>query len=355
MAKFKQKLTLLVIVVIASIVYLASLHFKEKMRSSRLIQISQYCKNDSIKNDFLKKDSYMDIEIHGDKKQSDVTIISVYFQLEKSKHSHLKYEEWLDNFFLSIKSPLVILTDKKSIRNTLKKRKYPTTLYITDSIWNLLNEIGQKRNRNYIENYKCVQPSLDPEYEKHNPNLYALWNLKSFIADKFAQENIYNSSSFIYTDAGAWRKKAYKNWPDEKFVLKIQERIKDKILFGQLHNESDLIKEKSFPGIDLIEGTFFMGSQLALKRFKNEFWDLHDRLFDEGKFVGKDQTIMNILAFQSNFKTSVAKLNIWKINCSFWTKTFRLIDPWFYYQYFFATQDLYPETCFDQKESLVSY
>ncbi len=353
MTKFKQKIAFLILVIFSSTVYLSISYYREKIRTERLIQITQYCTNDSTRKSSFSKN--IDIESHGSLKQSNVTIISVYFQLEKSKHSHTKYEQWLDNFFISVKSPLVILTDKKSIETTLKKRKHPTTLYITDSIWNLLNEIGHERNRNYIENYKCVQPPLDPEYKKHNPNLYALWNLKSFIADKIAQKNIYNSSSFIYTDAGAWRKKAYENWPDEQFVLDIQRKIGDKILFGQLYNESDVINEENFPNVDLIEGTFFMGSQLALNRFKNEFWKLHDRWIDESKFVGKDQTLMNKLAFKSDFKGHVAKLNIWKINCSFWTRTFRLINPWFYYQYFFATQNLYPDTCFDIKESLVSY
>ena len=138
-------------------------------------------------------------------------------------------------------------------------------------------------------------------------------------------------------------------------MLDIQRKIGDKILFGQLFNESDVINEENFPNVDLIEGTFFMGSQLALNRFKNEFWKLHDRWIDESKFVGKDQTLMNKLAFKSDFKDHVAKLNVWKINCSFWTRTFRLINPWFYYQYFFATQNLYPDTCLDIKESLVSY
>ena len=295
-----------------------------------------------------------DIETHGVVKQSNLTVISIYFQLDKSKHSHSKYEMWLDNFFLSVKSPLIILTDKRSIEKTLKKREYPTAMYITDSIWNLLSEISAKRKRNYIESYKCSQPHLDPEYSKHNPNLYALWNLKSFIVDKIAQDNIYGSSSFIYTDAGAWREKKHENWPDEKFVLDIQKKIGDKILFGQLHDEKDLLKEEDFPDVDLIEGTFFMGSQLALNRFKNEFWRLHDEWIEAGKFVGKDQSIMNVLAFKSDFKSSVAKLNVWKMNCSFFIRLFRLVNPWFFYQYFFAAQDAYP--CFDgdKKEALIS-
>ena len=213
MTKFKQKLTFLVILVIASIVYLSVRYFKEKRRLSRLRHISQYCKNYSITNDyFFKKDSYMDIEIHGDVKQNDVTVISIYFQLEESKHSQINYEEWINNFFISVASPLVILTDKKFIEKALKKRKYPTTLFITDSIWNVLSEIGHKRNRNYIENYKCIQPSLDPEYKKHNPNLYALPN-------KWILENNPKARVAILTDRKELDKQIERVFNDAFFSL----------------------------------------------------------------------------------------------------------------------------------------
>ena len=131
-----------------------------------------------------------------------------------------------------------------------------------------------------------------------------------------------------------------------------QNKIGDKILLGQLDDSTNLVNDKKFPDVDIIEGTFFMGSQLALSRFKTEFWKLHDEWIDAGNFVGKDQSLMNTLAFRNDFKSSIAKLNVWKRSCSIWSRLFGLVDPWFFYQYFFATQDLYP--CYDQKESLVS-
>ena len=284
------------------------------------------------------------IERYGSLKNSDVTVVSLYYKLNKSKHSHTAYLEWQKNFLQSVSSPLVIFTDKYSIEELLKERKYPTTLYITDSIWTVLDQIGQERNRDYVKNYQNVQHGLDREKHLHNPNLYALWNLKSYITHKIAKDNVYKSSMFIYTDAGAWRQGKIQNWPDQEFALKIKKQLDDKMLFGQLKNEENALKNKNYPDIDLIEGTFFAGSEKALSNFKSEFWNMHDTLLDKGKFIGKDQVLMNLYAFNNPLNS--VKLTLWKRNCSTYT------NEWFFYQYYFAKRDVY--TCFGSKESLLS-
>ena len=55
------------------------------------------------------------------------------------------------------------------------------------------------------------------------------------------------------------------------------------MLFGQLLNEKELLKNNNFPDVDLIEGTFFLGSQKAIKKFKDEFWNIHDKFYDQGR------------------------------------------------------------------------
>ena len=292
------------------------------------------------------KQSYYTIERYGSLESSSVTVISVYFRLDKSKHSDDAYKKWLRNFFLSVSSPLVIFTDKNSIGDLLELRnllQLPTTLYVTNSIWNVMNENGEKRNRNYTFNYQNKQHSLDREKHIHNPNLYALWNLKSFIVDKIAQDNLYKSSAFIYTDSGAWRNHILENWPDQNIVMNLTSFLKDKILLGQLSHESNALRNQNFPDLDLIEGTFFMGSQKALHHFKEGFWRIHDDRFDKGLFVGKDQVLMNIYAY--NMSNSV-KLDIWRRKCS------SNFDEWFFYQNFLALDKYYP--CTGQRESLLS-
>ena len=79
--------------------------------------------NSPIKNNQLYK-----IEQYGSLDSSEVTVISQYYHLNKSKHSPASYLEWQKNFFLSVSCPLVIFTDKNSIEDLLELRKYPTTL-----------------------------------------------------------------------------------------------------------------------------------------------------------------------------------------------------------------------------------
>lgn len=148
-----------------------------------------------------KQDNSFRIERYGSIESSSASVISVYFQLNKSKHSHDEYLKWLNNFILSVSSPMIIVTDSKaSILDLIKLRKFPTSLYVVNSIWDVMKEISTERNRNYTENYIYRQNSLDREKHIHNPSLYAIWNLKSFISNKIANENFYRSSAFIYTD-----------------------------------------------------------------------------------------------------------------------------------------------------------
>ena len=293
------------------------------------------------------KPNYYTIETYGPLETSPVTVISVFFQLNKSKHSNDKYKNWTRDFFLSVSSPLVIFTDKSSIKNLLELRnklQLRTRIYIMNNIWQVMLENEQMRKRNYTQNYLFKQQSLDREKNFHNPNLYAIWNLKSFIADKIATDNFYKSSTFIYSDSGAWRYGIIEDWPDQNVVMKLTNILSDKILLGQLRHEKKAFKRKSkYPDLDLIEGGFFMGSQKALRHFNEEFWRIHDDRFDKGLFVGKDQVLMNIYAY--NMSNSV-KLDIWRRNC------FSNLNKWFFYQNFLASNKYYP--CDGKRESLLS-
>ena len=342
---FKKKRLVIILVVIFFIV---STIYSFLDKNETIVNVSfNPIKEDSCFQINIK-DKYYEIERFGSGTSSKITVISQYFELNKSKHSRTEYLIWLRNLFLSVSSPLIIFTNSKNpFKDLIEeriKRKYHTTLYITATIWNIMKENELIRNRNYTYSYQNKQQLLDREKIIHNPNLYALWNLKSFICAKVAQENFYESSTFIYTDSGAFRSRVYEDWPDEEFVMQVKDHIQDKMLFGQLSDEKVMLKKQRFPDLDLIEGTFFMGTKKALLSFKEEFWRIHDKLFDEEKFVGKDQTLMNIYAF-ANSSNSV-KLKVWERLCT------EEYDEWFFYQCYFAKQAFY--SCSNPKMSLLS-
>lgn len=135
-----------------------------------------------------------------------VTVVAMYFHLNQSKHSTEKYDNWTSQFLQSVSSPVVMYTDYISREKILKKRyPFPIHLILVDNIWQVMSQLEKDRNKSYIDNYLKVQIEIDPEKEVHNSNLYAIWNLKSFMVKNVIKKNPFNSSFFIYADAGAWR------------------------------------------------------------------------------------------------------------------------------------------------------
>jgi hypothetical protein len=187
-----------------------------------------------------------------------------------------------------------------------------------------MHELELARARSYINSYFTKQYCLDPEKHIHSPELYAVWNLKTYLVFISARLNPYNSEFFIYTDSGAWRGKVLANWPDQVFVRELAEKLDQRILYGQVGKSNDII-----------QGTFFGGSLEAVVNVYDEYFRVHDEWLDKGLFVGKDQNLMNELAFSSRSRSLVARLKAYDLNCN------RNYDAWFFYQYYFANLSFY--------------
>jgi hypothetical protein len=84
---------------------------------------------------------------------------------------------------------------------------------------------------------------------------------------------------------------------------------------------------------DLIQGTFFAGSSVAVANWARNFYALHDEMFDKGDFVGKDQTLFNVIAFQRNPESTVKLKTYQNDGC--------LYNSWFFFQPYFAQDEDY--------------
>ena len=91
----------------------------------------------------------------------------------------------------------------------------------------------------------------DREKRLHSPDLYAIWNLKTYMMSIASNFNPFNSEFFIYTDTGAWRQKGLTDWPDQSFVRALKHKLNDRILYGQIRNPN-LVNFS--PRSDFIEG-----------------------------------------------------------------------------------------------------
>ena len=275
------------------------------------------------------------------------TVLTCYFAF-KSKFSSTQYRKWMINMLTSVSAPLVVFTDnasKEYISNIRNKTKYHTKFYIYQDIWKIMAGLEFERKMNYKDKYIHRQFDLDPENNVHNPNLYAVWNLKSYMTNKIANLNPFNSSFFIYTDIGAFREEIIPDWPDNGFISQLSCILDNRILFGQIEEYFYDLSDStdSFITKDLIEGGFFAGSKIAIRNFKETFYKLHDELMDRNIFVGKDQKMMNLYAFKTN-RDQVVRIRTWNLKCPKY-------DEWFFYQKFLAQKKYY--NCSEDKYSLL--
>lgn len=255
---------------------------------------------------------------------NSTTVISVYLELNQSKHSVGKYDNWLRNFALSLRAPLAIVVNEKAYEKIKRYLENSTVakFYVVKDIWAVLNQAAIERKMSYVPNYKLKQHDLDPEKNRHNPNLYALWNMKCYIAYKISQNNPFNSSFFVFTDAGAFRDGVKPYWPDVKFISKsLKPRLREKVLLSQINKTS---MEYFNENMDIIQGAFIGGTARALEKLYHIYFQLHDMKLLNGEFVGKEQTLMNLLSFKYHRK-SIVRLKAWQQIC------LNEYDVWFYY------------------------
>ena len=313
-----------------------ALLFYSMLKPAKLLELKMPKAKQSItKVTFNQKLNCQIIQL-GHVTSSQIATVSVYFNFDKSKHSRREYDKWQEFFFTSVTStPLVVFTDKASIfdlMNHASRSTNPKTFYVFEEIWDITRLIESDRNKigQYVDNYKNVQYSIDPERHFHSPELYAVWNAKSFLMKYASSEagNIYSSKFFLYTDIGAFRKEIFANWPDVEHAMEISVGLRDRILFSQVR---DSLPDPYDVRGEYIEGGFFAGSSKALHFFYDKFYELHDEFLDLGLFIGKDQMMMNVM---------VKVRHADKI-CKLWLESFRTQcvpkkDAWFVYQDYLA-------------------
>jgi hypothetical protein len=99
--------------------------------------------------------------------QSYTTVVSLYFPLQKSKHSLGEYSIWTRNALLSIEAPLVLFTTLEVKQAFIKIRPNNTLFFVYENHWTLLKEIEEYRNMNYTDNYRHKQHLIDPHKHIH--------------------------------------------------------------------------------------------------------------------------------------------------------------------------------------------
>lgn len=244
------------------------------------------------------------------------TVITAFFQFDKSKHSSSEYKSWINNFLPHVATPMVVFTDKESsafIKNV--RNGHPIFLLVYDTVWDMPSPISSRKHR-----YQNDQYELDPEKTIHSADLYATWNSKAWMVSYTTELNPFNSTYFYWVDIGAFRSQGMRRarWPDfnlvdEMFkhgtVNRLHVFVTQNLLFDE---DDDRLAYTDLSKIDLIVGGFFGGTRQAVSWWSNMFYETHDAMMDKGYFVGKDQTIMNYILLRHKSKFFVSYLQTYR-------------------------------------------
>ena len=151
-----------------------------------------------------------------------------------------------------------------------------------------------------LDVWKCYKPqwqgthTLDPE-PHHTPELYAVWAAKAFCLEEAARLNPFGSDYFYWCDIGAFREPpppaVLATWPDAGLMR--QHLGTNKILLTTvepLRPTEDVTA--CFKHVNRIVGGLWGGHREAIGVWRSAYEQTLLRYFNEGRFAGKDQSIM---------------------------------------------------------------
>ena len=123
--------------------------------------------------------------------RDDITIVSAYYNIKKSKHSLIEYWNWIDNF-LQINRSIVFFVDKNIYKKIIFKRPKQ---YQNKTIWIVRDIQNFYSYKNFIKEFN---QSYELDYEKkiHSIPLYLIWAEKCNFLKIAIKKNFFKSKCF---------------------------------------------------------------------------------------------------------------------------------------------------------------
>ena len=249
-----------------------------------------------------------------------ITVVSAYWQIDKSKHRGSEYQKWINNFG-AVDMDRLIFTSKEIRKTVFTHRGFYTANTFFNTSYNTPEQMIGARVYAMLKSMHW----LDSEKERHGPELYAIWYLK-WTCMSIAM-NRFNSTFFIWHDIGAYRDEwTTMHWPSKRKQEQLMLMHDEQVLVGRITTKTYHFKhvntisklESVFRNADDIEGGFFGGRRKALEWFCSTYEVLFENMYKMHLFAGKDQTLMNILTrlYPSRFSiidftSSRCKQDVW--------------------------------------------
>ena len=289
--------------------------------------------NNSMYNQPPKINNDIDLE-YLKHKSSNITIVTAYYNI-KSKFPSSTYLSWMENF-LKIPCNLVVFTDEKSY-DIIKN--FRSSFGLEHKTLVILKKIEDFFNYQYLDYYSYCH-SIDVEKGYHTPELYMIWNEKSYFVKEVLEKNPFHSEWFFWTDIGCVRDvKMFDficNYPNDD---KVNNLNKEKMNLIYIENFQDNDFQKDDKGIPLIfnnkedkscdiitriQGGFFGGHLNSWKGWIEKFEKVFNHFMESKTFAGKDQYLMANVYINDR-----ESINLIQANGMYG-------DPWFYFLYHFS-------------------
>ena len=190
-----------------------------------------------LTSDFLTETGTLSAWINIPSKQPQVLLVSAFFPLAKSKHTHEDYAKWMTLYLSKVKTHIYFFAPPE-IEMTVRKLRgnLPMTL---DTTFATPFDIPPLKG---LEERYADMNKVDPENAYHSPELYAVWSSKTYFLRK-ALLNMQSAGMAVeyvfWSDAGSFREQQdYTYWPgleriDEIFTqgANISNTDKDELFF----------------------------------------------------------------------------------------------------------------------------
>jgi hypothetical protein len=234
--------------------------------------------------------------------------VSCFYKV-KSKHKLEEYLVWLKNF-LEIPMNLIIFLDQfkdhdiYSYIMNIRKDMINKTLIIDRKI----EDMNTYKHSDYW-NY-CY--SIDSE-KYHSPELYMLWNEKTYMVEESIRINPYNSDWFFWVDMGCCRNNnrhflnfpnynVVKNYDKEKIIISFIEKIKSSDYNLNDNGIPNIFQNKSndmaCDPVVRVQAGFFGGHVNGWKVWIDNFNTILNQFINYKVFGGKEQNIMSTVAIK---------------------------------------------------------
>tara|TARA_B000000477_G_scaffold3642_1_gene3309 strand:+ start:2126 stop:2920 length:795 start_codon:yes stop_codon:yes gene_type:complete len=227
----------------------------------------------------------------------DITIVTCYLDIDKSKHGKENYKIWIMNYLSIIKNNNIVIycNCDRTIRLILELRSN----YLNKTKIVKIN-IQDLYTYKYID-YFTKDNKKDPE-KYHVTELYLIWNNKvAFMYDAF-KNKYFDTEYYMWTDIGMLREeKLYDILNANDFKCNVEKLNKNKIILLKLNNftkeelsyKNTIIPYKYKTGINRCGGGAIISSKFLMEKWFNIYYSMLDTFISNDFFAGKDQNILN--------------------------------------------------------------